>query len=170
MDDVEFSRRAVLKAAGAGVLGASALAAAGPASGHESYEADVPDRLSPTLVRPRPDEGFNYPYYLYAPEPLVDEPRPLLVEPNNSGKTTDDYTEQLASATSRIDNGIGRTLSEATRIPLLFPVFPRSMTDPTDAETYTHALDRDSLEVTTGEAARIDLQLLAMVEHARGLL
>ncbi len=165
----KLSRRSLLRGTGAGVLGAIALST-GPASGHESYEASAQDLLGPILVRPRPEQGFNYPYFLYAPAPNGDGKRPILVEPNNTGTATDEYRRHLTRAADLTANGNGRTLSEALTVPLLVPVFPRSRTNPVGGNTYTHALDVDTLEVTSGEAARIDEQLLSMVDHAAELL
>ena len=51
--------------------------------------------------------------------------------------------------------------------PLLIPVFDRPETG---WQRYTHALDSDTMEITDGPLRRIDLQLIAMIGHARTLL
>jgi pimeloyl-ACP methyl ester carboxylesterase len=53
------------------------------------------------------------------------------------------------------------------RQPLLIPVFDRPESIPT---IYTHALDSDTMALTSGPLARVDLQLLAMVDHAGSIL
>ncbi len=50
---------------------------------------------------------------------------------------------------------------------MLMPVFPRSETN---WRIYTHALDRDTLLTGQKEYSRFDLQLVAMIDHARARL
>jgi len=52
-------------------------------------------------------------------------------------------------------------------VPLLVPTFPRPKTN---LQTYTQALDIDTLEITAGMLKRVDLQLTAMIKHAQELL
>lgn len=60
-------------------------------------------------------------------------------------------------------NRIARSLG----FPLLVPVFPRPRTN---WQAYTHALDRDTLEIEEEKLKRIDLQLTAMIKYAQQLL
>ena len=92
----------------------------------------------------------------------------LLVEPNNTGKTSDrievhkQYAIDLASVSS-----VGNNVSTELKIPLLVPVFPRPASQPL---MYTHALDRDIMLERTILLNRIDLQLLEMINDARNIL
>jgi len=127
--------------------------------------------LEPTLVEANPGAGFNYPYYLYAPSrPSDSDPGSILVQPNNSGRTTDEFETQRQSAQNRIEGGISRTVSDRLSVPLLVPVFPRPQSDPVDWRHYVHALDRQTMQISDGPLERLDLQLLRMVDHARDLL
>lgn len=115
-----------------------------------------------------PAAGFHYPYLLAFPASLVDTnaPRPLLVQPNNTGTTSDDLRLHDRHA-ERLLRLLVSEFGEPLRVPVLVPVFPR----PASRERfYTHALDRDCLREREGELARLDLQLAAMIDHARGLL
>ena len=112
--------------------------------------------------------GFRSGYYLYLPHaPRRDATghATLLVQPNNSGTITDDIAVQRRDAwwtgfeRKRIANQLGT--------PLLVPVFPR----PASAwQVYTHALDRDTLTTRDPALARLDLQLIAMIDDARARL
>jgi len=111
-----------------------------------------------------PSNGFSWPYYLYIPA-TIKNPAVLLVQPNNTGSVNDDPAVHDASA---------RTLIEGTRYwadelgsPYLIPTFPRPASLPVG---YTHALDRDVLLTSVSQYVRIDLQLIAMIDHARSIL
>jgi hypothetical protein len=111
-------------------------------------------------------KGFNYSYYLFLPSgSRNNNPTYLLVEPNNSGKPTDDIAFQDADARFTAEtSSVGRSISKKLGLPLLVPVFPR----PEKIwKTYTHALDRDAMLITEGDMKRIDLQLIAMIDDAR---
>ncbi|HEY1339864.1 MAG TPA: hypothetical protein VGF59_20265 [Bryobacteraceae bacterium] len=112
--------------------------------------------------------GFFFPYYLYIPKDL---PRGksvrLLVEPNNTGQTTDHFEVHRASAKRTATAGSVRRLANRLQTPLLAPVFPRPRSQ---WRTYTHYLDRDTMLIKDGPLARIDLQLLSMIRHARQML
>lgn len=112
-----------------------------------------------------PQAGFGWPYYLYLPPACLQSGEtvfPLLVAPNNSGKIDDDPEVHRAAAAKEM--GGLRRLADRINTPVLVPAFPR----PADRwQLYTHALDRDSLLLGEGALARLDLQLMAMIEHAR---
>src|SRR5947208_2301963 len=117
---------------------------------------------TPTLVEVPAVEssGFQFPYYLYVPKNLVGaRPVRLLVQPNNTGQTTDDFEIHRNSAKRTASRGDTRRLADRLQVPLLVPVFPRPRAQ---WKIYTHSLDRDSLLVKEGPLVRIDLQLLAM--------
>lgn len=150
--------------------------AAGVAHGSATVTVadDVPfiDGLSVTKFDAKPDQGFNYPYFLYVPSvPEEMASGPLLIEPNNTGKATDDFSQhreaarQLANGNG--NGGSGRAISNRLGVPLLVPVFPRPWSEPVDADHYVHMLDTDTMHIESGDLERVDLQLLNMAEDAR---
>ena len=115
--------------------------------------------------------GFSFPYYLFVPQEIdFGKPIHLLVEPCNTGTTSDDFerhdskAKSLALKRSSHANKIARKL----KVPLLVPVFPRP--DGERWRIYTHALDRDTLLLKEGDLRRIDEQLIKMIAHAQQLL
>jgi len=135
---------------------------------------DVPERIDgidPTLVDAAPDEGFNYPYYLYAPVfDADDDPRPILVEPTNTGSTSDDFETHRQAGQRTVERGPGRTIADQLPAPFVVPVFPRPSRNPVDSTHYVHQLDTETLAIEDGDLQRVDQQLLAMVEDARNRL
>lgn len=137
-----------------------------------SREGPFVDGLSVTKIDANPDKGFNYPYFLYAPAvPEEMAAGPLLIEPNNTGTTTDDFSQHLEAA-RRIANGdgnggSGRAISNRLGVPFLVPVFPRPRSEPVDSDHYVHMLDTDTMHIESGDLARVDLQLLKMADDAR---
>jgi len=117
-----------------------------------------------------PAAGFHADFFLYlAPgarsRAAAGEPVILLVQPNNSGRTSDDLGKHRRDAwwmgfeRKRIADRLG--------VALLVPAFPRPATG---WQVYTHALDRDVLPTDRVELARLDLQLIAMIDAARTAL
>jgi plastocyanin len=159
-----------MKATGVGILGLWGTTVTETVSGHETLHASAEDLVKPVYVPSKPEAGFIYPYYLYAPKPIEDADRPILVEPNNTGTATDDYSRHRQSAENLVKGSFSNTLSKALKVPLLVPVFPRPRSEPVDDLHYVHALDVDTLEVSEGPLARVDKQLLNMADHARTLL
>lgn len=139
---------------------------------HPSHGAslDLADR-GVAKVAASPDRGFHHAYYLLWPAGLdaADEPTAdhLLVFPNNTGTADDDLTvheERVRRALS----GHGAAFAASLPAALLMPLFPRPMER---WQVYTHALDRDVMVLPTDDPlARLDLQLIAMIDHARQLL
>lgn len=124
--------------------------------------------MSLRLVDADPDSGFNYPYFLYTPEPsTLGDPTPVLVEPPNMPGPTDDFDAHLSEARRRASGGFGRRIADEIAVPFLHPVFPRPSSDPVDWTHYTHLLDRETMRIEDAPLARIDLQLLRMVADAR---
>jgi dienelactone hydrolase len=119
-------------------------------------------------IEAQPAKGFAYPYYLYVPKAMRAEvknakkTRTILVIPNNSGKTSDDFAVQEADVKRKIGNNA--EIADRLGVALLMPVFPRPQTD---WQIYTHALDRDAMTTGKKEFARFDLQLVAMIDDAR---
>lgn len=121
------------------------------------------------IVGKNPEKGFKHDYLLFIPKgtPLNKE-IVLLVEPNNTGKLSDDmavhqkHAIELASVSS-----VGNNISTELKIPLLVPVFPRPEKD---SLMYTHALDRDVMVEGKPEFKRLDLQLLEMISDAKNVL
>lgn len=115
-------------------------------------------------------KGFEWPYYLSVPNNLS-RSTILLVEPNNTGTWSDDWSVHDAAA-----ENLAKTRSDfaiALDVPLLVPTFPRPINPPAPEPggIYTHALDRYSLltdAVIDGHSIqRIDLQLIAMIHDAQ---
>ena len=130
------------------------------------------DGMSVTKVAADSDAGFNYPYFLYVPTVRESEASgPILVEPNNTGSPTDDFDEHLDAARKTAEGnwngGSGRTVSDRLGIPFLVPAFPRPQSDPVDWRHYVHQLDTETMQIDSGELARVDRQLIRMVEDAR---
>lgn len=129
-----------------------------------------PQLSAPTLIEVPALEssGFSFPYYLYIPKDLPrSEPVRLLIVPNNTGQTSDDFEVHQASAKRTASAGSVRRLADRLQAPLLVPVFPRPASQ---WKIYTHYLDRDSMLIKDGPLSRIDLQLLSMSQHARQML
>jgi pimeloyl-ACP methyl ester carboxylesterase len=114
--------------------------------------------------------GFSYPYYLYVPRSILrsegtKRKHTILVIPNNAGKTSDSL--EVHEADVRRKMGQNKTMTSNLEVVILTPVFPRPATD---WKIYTHALDRDSMITDKKEYRRLDLQLGAMIDHARARL
>jgi pimeloyl-ACP methyl ester carboxylesterase len=115
-----------------------------------------------------PANGFHSGYYLYVPTSLhrdADGVATLLVQPNNSGRVSDDLASHRRDAWM---TGFERKqVAEDLGVALLVPAFPRPARD---WRVYTHALDRDVLTTRDPALARLDLQLIAMIDDARARL
>lgn len=113
------------------------------------------------------ESGFNFPYFLFIPDKMNAENKPvLIVEPNNSGFADDDLQKHIEKAkrTASREFYTGNYVARKLGYPLLVPVFPRTKTN---WKIYTHAFDRDVACQKENDLERIDLQLLAMVEDAQ---
>ena len=119
-------------------------------------------------VAAEPRTGFHSDYYLYVPTTLHRDEHgnaTLLVQPNNSGRTSDDIGVHRRDAWM---TGFERKrIADELGVALLVPAFPRTARD---WRTYTHALDRDVLTTRDPLLARLDLQLIAMIDDARARL
>ena len=119
-------------------------------------------------VKANAQAGFNFPFYLFVPK-AVDKNQKvyLLVESNNTGKTSDDLEVHQESALRLVSKNYPNRIARSLGSPLLVPVFPRPRTN---WQAYTHALDRDTLEMEEEKLRRIDLQLTAMIKYAQQFL
>ena len=117
-----------------------------------------------------PQRGFHAPFYLYVSPgarrlAAAGTPVTILVQPNNSGRTSDDVSVHERDAWW---TGLERQrIADELQVALLVPAFIRPATDWT---VYTHALDRDVFTTKRPELARPDLQLIAMIDRARAAL
>ena len=117
-------------------------------------------------VEANPQKGFSWPYYLYIPDKnAVKFPVVLVVEPNNTGASSNDQAIHDAAALSLLNLRI--MWADDLGSPYLVPTFPRPVSD---TPLYTHALDRNTVLTKIAGLERIDLQLIAMIEDARTLL
>jgi len=112
-----------------------------------------------------PEKGFHFPYLIFIPTSAEGKASSyLLVEPNNTGRASDDFEVHRAAAIALArDSSVGNFVAKKLGIPLLVPVFPR----PSSLDTvYTHSLDRDTILISEGPLKRLDIQLLAMITDA----
>jgi hypothetical protein len=126
----------------------------------------TPKRGELIEVPASPTDGFHFPYLLFIPESAAAKRYDsLLVEPNNTGKPSDDIEvhHNAAIALAR-DSSVGNFVAKKLGIPLLVPIFPRPGSDD---NLYTHSFDRDTILIADGPLRRLDLQLLAMIADAR---
>jgi dienelactone hydrolase len=112
-----------------------------------------------------PARGFAWPYLLVAPKTRPPGATTLLVVPPNTGFATEDL-ELLRASTSC---GVNWQLALADRLgtAILAPMFPRPVAPPPVHNLYLHALSRSSLETSDARVARVDRQLIAMLDDAR---
>ncbi len=154
--------------AGTAGIGALACLLLACAPGTLPYPAGG-DIASETAYRVEADpaKGFHSPYFLMIPPAAGLHGRriPILIYPNNSGKSDDRNAFHEDRAARRIQNY--RPLARALESVLLVPGFPRPRSH---SFVYTHALDRDTFIVSDPKLARLDLQLLAMIADARDRL
>jgi len=144
-----------------------------PAAAYESSDtlrADMrPCRLDParvTMHTANLTAGFYWPYLLYTP-PENHSPF-LLVVPNNTGFATSD--PDLLAADGTCAAAGAAELSNRLGTPVLVPLFPRPRIPGDEENLYLHALTRASLVTQVPEYARVDRQLIAMLDDATSAL
>lgn len=120
------------------------------------------------IIEAEPGRGFHWPYYLYIPGSTLSAARDnkdiyLLIEPNNTGYSTDDQSvhEVAAKKLAQRRSAFARGL----QVPLLVPAFPRPQKY--HEEIYTHALDRGAITIDIPELKRLDFQLVSMIKDAQ---
>ena len=133
-----------------------------------SSTAAPTDYPQPVRIAANPAKGFYSPYFLLIPAQISHDTKSLLrilVEPNNSGFTSDDPEEFEKDALKRICN---RWSSRATTLGVaaLMPAFPRPKGSAGAPDVYTHALSRAAMTTTVPTLHRPDLQLIAMIDDA----
>jgi predicted esterase len=121
--------------------------------------------VEPIRVEASPGDGFHQPYLLVVPTEVTPGAPILVALP--TPQTSTDPAEYLAAA-QRMATNAGPLLSQL-KTPILVPVLPRP---PVKVEggyinLYIPALSRAALETDDPELARMDRQVLAMVDHAR---
>jgi hypothetical protein len=116
-----------------------------------------------------PEKGFHFPYLIFIPKSAQEKASSyLLVEPNNTGRASDDFEIHRAAAIALArDSSVGNFVAKKLGIPLLVPVFPRPISLD---NVYTHSLDRDTILISEGPLKRLDIQLLAIITDAKGRL
>jgi dienelactone hydrolase len=92
----------------------------------------------------------------------------LLVLPNNGGFISEDVQLLRAAATCQARSEL--EMADRLGAAILIPLFPRPSVGGEMDNLYLHALSRAALETKVPKFARVDLQLIAMVDHARALL
>lgn len=116
------------------------------------------------------EKGYQADFYLYISPKAKElaqsgETVTILVQPNNSGINSDDPKEHQLDAWL---TGFERQkMADELGVILLVPAFIRPGED---WFIYTHALDKDSLTTNRADIKRIDLQLIAMINHASLIL
>ena len=87
----------------------------------EDYDAQI------IKIEENPAKGFEWPYYLSIPDTLTPNTI-LLVEPNNTGTSSDDLYLHDAAALSLVKWWTDFAIE--LDVPLLVPTFPRPATHP----------------------------------------
>jgi len=134
-------------------------------------EIDEPDNQpaiigSSTYIAAKPSKGFNYGYYYYIPKNINGVSKKyLLVEPNNTGKVSDDIKVHDDAAYNLINSGWGKSTADELLVVLLVPVFPRPTLG--NSNLHVQALTRATLQVKSGKMARVDLQLIQMINDLK---
>jgi dienelactone hydrolase len=116
------------------------------------------------------DRGYQADFYLYvspaARRAAQDQKQvTILVQPNNSGTNSDD--PNIHNQDAWLTGFERKQIADELGVVLLVPAFIRPAED---WQIYTHALDRDTLTTERADLERIDLQLIAMIDHARAEL
>lgn len=120
-------------------------------------------------VAAAPDQGFNYPYYLYIPDGVsAGGQYRLLVAPLDSGGVSDNQAYHAARARALVEpSAPARLLGDQLHMPVLVPAFVQ----PASPDfLYSHSLSRAALLLKQGPLVRIDQQLIAMADDARTML
>jgi dienelactone hydrolase len=122
--------------------------------------------LDAARVTERPAaKGFAWPYLLARPKQPATRTA-VLVAPNNSGFATEDLDLLRANASCTMLGALA--IADRLGTAVLVPMFPRPPQGSTNL--YLHALTRAALIVKTIAHARVDLQLIAMIDDARAEL
>jgi hypothetical protein len=135
----------------------------------QDSKLDIFKKDSLLIIKKDINKGFQNDYILFIPKGTpINKKIVLLVEPNNTGKTSDSIEIHKESAINLATvSSVGNNVATMLKIPLLVPIFPR----PSSQELiYTHALDRDVILDNSQELKRLDSQLLEMIKDAKNIL
>jgi len=128
-----------------------------------------------TFVEAKPDEGFNYGYYYYVPQNIRNAPKKyLLMQGNNSGSMMDSYDSfDLDDIEIHTQAAFGsimgiRQFARELNCVLMVPVIPRAWNKGGGSVTDHQILSRIALQ-DTGKVARLDLQVIAMIDDLKAL-
>jgi len=128
----------------------------------DSYDGIIFNEI--TFVGANRDKGFNYGYYYYVPQSIIDSPNKFIfVEPLNSPNNTNSVS-QLRSAALRI---VRRNIENANLLnfAILVPIYGFRASS---SETmHVWPLCRETLLLRTGNLARVDLQLISMIDDLK---
>ena len=112
-----------------------------------------------------PLKGYYWPYYLFIPSEVNEtEQINLMIGPNNTGIGHNNFKVHDDNAYFEASSGWKSQIARKIGVPLLVPVFPRPYTE---WQYYTHSLNREVMLLRSGKLARLDLQLIAMIEDAQ---
>lgn len=110
-----------------------------------------------------PARGWHWPFLRYVPKKVTS---PLtLVIPNNTGFVSDDL--QLLRASGLCELKRGQAMADQLGVALIIPLFPRPALDGEEDNLYLHALTRAAMTTTQPALARVDRQLLAMLDSVQ---
>jgi len=128
------------------------------------------------VVKANPEKGFHFPYLLKTSKKTVDA-NYIVVESNNTGGHNKSIKSMTSKAKKSLEWVLGPSISKKLNYPMLMPVFPyatkeieKVLTNKNKYKYYFPQLDSDVLKIDIDKYKRIDLQLIAMIDDARGRL
>ncbi|MFZ5442052.1 MAG: hypothetical protein ACOZQL_18745 [Myxococcota bacterium] len=107
-----------------------------------------------------PARGWHWPFLRYVPT-KVSSAR-VLVIPNNTGFVSDDL--ELLRVSGRCELARAKPMADQLGVSVLVPLFPRPAAEGEDDNLYLHALTRAALTTKAPALARVDRQLVAMLD------
>ena len=155
----KITRRDILQYSAA-ILASTAIA--DPVIG-SSAETSV-QTSDPELIEADETAGFNFPYFLYVPQNVGEQP--IVVESVNSGAPSDDMDVHIEAAERRAQFGTSRMISDELGAPFIVPVIKDPRSGPA-SDSRTQSLDTEVMKIEDGRYARIDRQVVNMVDDAR---
>ena len=113
-----------------------------------------------------PARGFAWPYLLVAgKDPHAIAHDRLLVLPNNTGFRGEAL--DMIRAAGQCDVHYWAAFADRLGASILVPLFPRPNAPPPADNLYLHALSRAAIATPRRDVARVDRQLIAMIDDAR---
>ena len=131
----------------------------------QGQRTQPPQGPAPIEVAANPDAGFHHPYFLLLPENLQGGAPIVVATP--TPQTSEDPADSISAAQRMADNA-GRMIGQIGA-PVLVPVIPRPPVRLPGAtiNLYLPALSRAALLADDPKLARIDKQVLAMIDDAQ---